>query len=616
MAETVDARLAQRRITSATMEAFGIQAMQYRWEYPVNPGGPVQRWKNFEDNRFGKYGWIGHKPNHSFLYFGRDFYAAVEQTGGRAWLVSGEADCWAADSARIHHVFAVGFGEGNLPDNLGYVLADLHITDLCIAPDRDKTGMAWARRIMDILLESQVNVRFRAFELPFPLTKSHGGDLGNSWQTYATVEMNFEDWLLSLSPLDCSQIVSHSTIAKPKQSSPVFSNIDPDYIAMVTAALETDARQIKESGFSKLIHCPNPAHSDNRPSANLHEVLGVRCFICGWHKWTDLGDWLGVGSLGEFYKNHQAANHPLQLANETREALIQRGLSRFSRFLDILYRQGHQPGMSFSLADAVRFCDGYLNEAAIRRLLTMKTGKVEDPRQKIISQILNDAVNFLFQHEHSSETANKSKGRPKNLFVVPDPIGIAKYLHVERLHFTPLADVFLREDAAYRNEVIGIFSDRNPGQMSRKLRADLFGISKTLSIEIDKMNCTPIQQFIIRTPLNLQTSWRLPQRREKNSDFACCYIQTQSCERYPAVRGVYYYLTRFKAGVNAWVMKRQANIYFPRNHTSPLDPLIEELKVSDFFSRVQINRKNQEEEDNEMQQIIDILAAGMPEIPF
>lgn len=389
----------ERRLNLETIDIFDIQCESDGWIYPV-PGGGT-RWKAYDSYNNPKYKWVPSKPEGAKLYHSQKIVEEIQISEGICWFVSGESDVWAMHSAGIRNVMS-GFGENSVIPDLIEQLSNFGIDELCIVPDLDLTGERWAELIAHRLSGSDIKL----VVLQLPDTFGNKGDLGKAWKNFSGEDTNFENWLLNLPHLSLDpDIRSRSNQFSPGGT----SSIPEGYRELVAETLGVIA--FNSRGFSrKNVICP--FHDDHNPSASLHHEKGLYCHTDGeWYLWTVIGEVMGVGNLLEWLKENpkQANSLTIQLATETREALLTERLTTTSRVLDCLYKAGLHPGIIFTVNIAANLCKPF--------------GVSKKTIYSAVSQRTEDGITFFpkvpdsYLH-HSKVEKERKKSRPEHLYVL------------------------------------------------------------------------------------------------------------------------------------------------------------------------------------------------------
>jgi hypothetical protein len=299
-------RLQQRGLRSAALiaEKFGIiQAIHYRYDgtplegysYPIPKGNGARRWKAFDSSADPKYAWSPTKPPGARYYYECDraaFVQAFRDSDGRGWAVSGEPDVWAMHDAGIPHVFC-WYGEASVPQTLAEDLKLLGIRDLHIAPDRDPTGLVFARKIRDLLDGSGITLHIHRL----PGEDGSKNDIGACWKTYQE-PIPFEAWLLLLPPLELP------ADSEPDPEQAARRNFDPSTLpadlrelyarwcedVQAAAIQRWQISRANPQGWSRK-NFSSPFRTDARPSARWDYQR---------HGFKDFGD-------GSYYNTHAVA---------------------------------------------------------------------------------------------------------------------------------------------------------------------------------------------------------------------------------------------------------------------------------------------------------------------
>ena len=540
---TLIKRLYERRLSAETIQFFEIMPYSNGWIYPT-PANGAMRWKNANSQASNKYAWIGGKPSGAEFYHAPDLVQSIQASSGALWLVSGEPDVWALRTAGINHAMS-GFTEAAVSQSLRDFLYSLGVLIVYIAPDRDPQGKNWSRKIAAALSGSGIELDCR--ELPAELgTKA---DLGKAWQSYG-LRMPFERWLTGLPRYYPEPLLEPKAERIERLGEPLY-NVPDDYRLAIIERL--GVLSFGSSGWnSKTIHkgnhVPCPFHDDAHPSASVHKEIGLKCFAgCNDGKpylWHELGERLGLGTIGEWYKAHAdiAQALRLELTCELREALVKAGRTSTARALDAMYSLGFEAGKEYEFAHANKLLAGLVSSSTLR--LALK----EDCRERGSEASFCLFFPTLLSLQQSTiektvkNSASKREGRPSKLFTLPAPSQIAEILGVRiGAHYANMPAEALADRRKYRAEVYASLPRRKAGAYARKVLTERIGVTSRTALEYDKLAGLKVTQQFKRELLSADDIANLPEslsdldkvRRRKWLENGEVYAQ-EKFEREPA----------------------------------------------------------------------------------
>ena len=463
-------RLAERRISPDVITSFGIKARGEGWTYPT-PRGAL-RFKKANSDAKNKYAWIGEERD--TLLYGLDLCEAIQQSDGDVWLVT-EFDFFTMRSAGILNVIAQMQGEGSVPKELPTLLQSMGVLNCHIAPDRDAQGLTWAQLVADKFIPAGIAIY--SSELPYPLQKKHGGDIGRLWQEYSR-RQSFEQYLLSL---PTTQLAAKAEVKRKKgQANFIFLE---DRKVQIARALGVTSYSSK--GYSKNLACP--FHEDTKPSASLHRDFGLHCFKCGWMGWKKVAEMIGVEWENNIPEPVYRTN---ALGDELIQAMIKAGYSTLANVLEKLYRVGWRIHRVFSVKDLI--AQGIPPWRA-RKAFAQMDGREADKRKqnKRAKKGKRESIFcgeldafFLLNKEALILNKNSGRGRPTNVKRLPNPDDLAAVFRVKVTRYTQIATRSNMAD--WRAEVYALQIDREPGTYPRKALCQPLGISNSTAISYDK----------------------------------------------------------------------------------------------------------------------------------
>jgi len=544
---TLETRLSERGISENTALIFDIRPNGNGWEYPVPNGGDARRWKAYNSQQDPKYKWIPNKPQEANYYHAADLLGAVQANSGACWMASGEPDVWAMHSAGVEYVFSAGYGESHVPDNLSETLQSMGVITLYIAPDRDDAGQKWARKVAARLEGSGIDLDVR--ELPSSL--GDGGDLGKAWETYTRESWPFERWLLGLPRIEIKPEKEN------KRTPPTIAAGDIPEAYRMAIADALDVSNFGSDGFStKNVCCP--FHSEERPSASLHQIKGLYCHHSGeWYKWTEIGKAIDVGSLSMWLAKHpdQGRFAVLALSTETREALIKSGLSTIARLYDALYLAGFTPGESFTIQDAMELCKPLgISQWAIRQTIAKDAER---------NNYLYFFPPLTLQHSQPEKNTNNSKRGPKDkIYKLLSPPEVAELAGVGgRMyhHYDPMPAENLAKISTYRAEVYAALPKRLPGNYSRQRLASRLGVTTRTTQNYDEIAGVKVTARYDKKEMEIEDIEQLPEDRKDAP--AGSWLEDETGKRYQPT----------KAGAE-FALKWSSTIFYVKQLTNSYGP--------------------------------------------
>lgn len=302
----------KRGLSPATLELFNVRQNGTGWLYDFKapPNGTATRWKSFysrkddapenEQSHWQKYRWYPEKPAgvHYFYPPGRVLTDAIQQHNGTLWLVGGDIAGMTMFEAGIANSVST-FGD-HLPASFADDVKRWGVMMLYVVPDRDESGLAWAKRVRDALVGSDVIPYFVA--LPYPLTKNKGCDVNDFW-----LESSRDHAAFKLALLDCEEWVLPE--AEPQQPRMDFDGTREQ--GFIPEALKADLRfrlgiedRFNSGGWAtKNVQCP--FHDDREPSATWNDASAILyCHASCGKSWLvkDLCEQFGL-RMGDYYEH-------------------------------------------------------------------------------------------------------------------------------------------------------------------------------------------------------------------------------------------------------------------------------------------------------------------------
>ena len=504
---TLTQRLYERRLSAEVIATFEIEPHANGWQYPAAGG---VRWKNANSQAQPKYKWIGGKPASAEFYHAPDLIQSIKNSSGALWLVSGEPDVWAMRAAGINHAMS-GFTEASVSQSLRDVLYSLGVLIVYIAPDLDPTGQQWARKIATALNGSGIELDCRAL----PAALGSKADLGKAWQQYE-LRIPFERWLTGLARFEPELIVTPKE-ARIEATGETLHNVPDAYRLAIIERLGvlkfgSDGWTSKTMQGGSHVACP--FHDDKKPSASVHNEIGLKCFAgCNngeMYLWHEVGEKLGLGSIADWYKAHAdiAQTVAPELTCELREALVKAGMTSQARAIEALYSIGFMAGDTFEIATAGKQLKDLISTKTLRAAINAECGEG--------SFCLFFPTLYSLQQSTIEKTGKNSdkkrEGRPSKSYIMPAPSQIAEILGVRiGSHYATMPAEALRDRKRYRAEVIAAQPRRKAGQYARKYLADRIGVTPRTAQNYDKLNNLKVTQMFNRQLLTAEDIAALPE---------------------------------------------------------------------------------------------------------
>jgi hypothetical protein len=546
---TLTLRLAERRITPDVIMTFDIQPAGEGWTYPT-PRGALR----FKSAIEKKYAWIGEKRD--TLLYGFDLREAIQQAGGDVWLTT-EFDYFAMRSAGVYHTIAQLQGEGSVPDELPALLQSLGVLTCHVAPDRDDQGGRWAQLVADKLTPAGIDVYSR--ELPFPHEAKGGGDIGKLWQRYSSPRP-FERYLFDLPVI---QLKPKTEVKKKVQKEYIIPEDRKQQIARALGVTTYNGK-----GYSKPLLCP--FHEDTKPSAALHREFGLHCFRCGWVRWKDLAEVIGLEWVTTF--TPAPVYHQIALGDELIQAMVRAGYSVLAHTLETLYRAGRIPGDVITIKSLIALG---VSTWHARKALEQMEGRGADQRkqnsrakhgkrQGSFCQELTPF--FLLQQEalilNKNSKRGRPEGRPTKAKVLPKPEDLARVFGVSVSRYTQIAQ---RQNLAdWRAEVYALQIDRDPGTYPRKELCKPLGISTTTAQAYDK------RAGVIVTPKHARVQIKSADELPDTPELKATWLETDDGRHFAATKAGH--ARAMRHGGRVWKVKQLANDYRLRGESDQADP--------------------------------------------
>jgi hypothetical protein len=301
MIPTADWRaiLHQRGIGDAAIDYAGIQPDPNGrgWRYKIAPHITQPRFKAFPGQRGAKYRWIPNQPANVPFYDPRGELAQhVSAANGVVYLAAGEPDTWVLFEAGLFNATCTLAGEGAIPREFVNKLRRLEVTTVILWPDCDPAGLRHAGKVAAALDGAGIAVDVRA--LPYAQVDKHGPDLNTLWLDCGRDRAAFLAALENCPPVILPEPEPERKRPRPASSSRAVSSNWNHYLAD-----EFDPRvpaewlegKLSQKGFHKNTSCPNPGHTDGKPSFGYNpESRTGYCFVCGTFRTDDLAGFIGA----------------------------------------------------------------------------------------------------------------------------------------------------------------------------------------------------------------------------------------------------------------------------------------------------------------------------------
>lgn len=287
------------------------------WVYPLfradgSEWQNVSRWKALDSNHQPKYMWLYPEPDMTKPE-GCDWYwlpgaAGVVKTTHTLHLVCGEPDALTFWEAGIRGVTSF-FGEGSIPKNFIPALTKLGVTKVVYWMDNDEPGWTAAQDVYDALDGSGIVFEGKIFHPDYK-------DPNEFWVHCGFDEPAFRAAFETALPQPFFEMA-------PSGGSGHNSSTDPINPRVLEALKSVyTSRKHRQRGEWITCSCPNPAHTDKRPSFGYNTVSGNgNCFACGGMNVKTQCEYLGidVSGLGGYYERPASPNghnrengHPTQ----------------------------------------------------------------------------------------------------------------------------------------------------------------------------------------------------------------------------------------------------------------------------------------------------------------
>lgn len=293
-----------RDIAPNVAALFNLRTEGDRWVYETGcmDGSTCKRSKSFfsvaPPNTPGwkKYDWLGYPgwkqgdpyKHPAALYFwppARPLKDSIADSGGLLYMTGGDVATMSLLTAGVWHTTNT-FGDTAIPPTFAADMKALGVRKLVLLPDRDNSGLKWAVRIRDLLIEAGPDFELEVRALPYPMKESHGADTNDWWIKLVDEALTGDDPKATLR--------EHLTLLKdwhlPEPERKTDANLEAflsplelpaDFLQAVERALGVEPRLTALGWARKPVRCP--FHDDAHPSAYWNRFMGIlRCHsACG-----------------------------------------------------------------------------------------------------------------------------------------------------------------------------------------------------------------------------------------------------------------------------------------------------------------------------------------------
>lgn len=283
-----------RGLSDKTLATFHVRNNGRAWEYDYQVNGvKATRAKAYDSSATPKYWFVPDKPDgaHYFYPLGYDLKREIQAASGVAYIVGGEIGVMTMFEAGIRNAFCT-FGDSSVPDTFGQDCAALGVKLLLAVADRDESGLKWAVKLRDALLD-QLDIELEVLALPYEVAKAHGKDVNDYWlegdRNGAAFRQRLADlplWRLPEPESKAAPLVDYSTYN---------GDLPTAFVDAIERALG-DCGGFNNEGWSKK-HVRCPLHDDHTPSANWNNQKHIlRCqSSCGKsYLAKEVGEALGI----------------------------------------------------------------------------------------------------------------------------------------------------------------------------------------------------------------------------------------------------------------------------------------------------------------------------------
>jgi hypothetical protein len=265
----------ERGLSPDTLKLFNVRNNAAGWEYDTRTidGGKATRWKSYNSQcpegvkkeDWKKYKWVPEKPATAKYFYPPhlSLQQAIHEAGGILYMVGGDIAAMSMFEAGYRNITCT-FGD-SVPDTLAEDLRGWGVDLLFIIPDRDASGLKWATRIRDLLLD-QLDITLCVYALPYPVSDKHGKDVNDYW-----LEVNDKlEFQIKIDQLETWKLPE----PEPRQTAiPSAFDHDED----IPELLKSEIRRLlgvteryNAGGWSrKNVKCP--FHDDKQPSATWND---------------------------------------------------------------------------------------------------------------------------------------------------------------------------------------------------------------------------------------------------------------------------------------------------------------------------------------------------------
>lgn len=273
----------ERGISKATLELFNVRnnGTGWLWDTKRLNGAVASRWKSYystseqapesERQTWKKYAWHPEKPTDAKYFYPPklSLTKAIADNFGVLWLVGGEVAAMSMIDAGITNVISF-FGDTNIPHSLAADLESWGVQILNMIPDRDKSGLECAVNVRDEL--KLTDIKFDAFELPYPLDDKHGKDVNDYWKLCAFDKERFNSGVMLLVSWSLPEY-KPATFPTYDISNYLDTDLPEAFIYDIERSLDVYP-YFNADGWSKRnVKCP--FHGDENPSATWNHQKSI-----------------------------------------------------------------------------------------------------------------------------------------------------------------------------------------------------------------------------------------------------------------------------------------------------------------------------------------------------
>ena len=256
----------------------------------------------------------GEKTDEPFYYIGAldSLREAISAAGGSLRIVEGEVDVWSLRTLGFGNVIGM-YGINEIPRDIGCLFDELGISQFVYFADNDAAGDRGASRLHALLHESGWNGEGT-------YRKVAGAGIPDKGDVNDLLRQHHRDPARARAALDALPEFQPKIRRKPARQSRWEPGLNSQGWEAVKEAIRTElgVMGFNRKGYSKNFSCPNPKHTDRRPSAGWHRDGYCKCFTCGGtFNAKTVAEWLGIdlsALLGPWRKSRSARKTDLNAA--------------------------------------------------------------------------------------------------------------------------------------------------------------------------------------------------------------------------------------------------------------------------------------------------------------